>query len=86
MELGVGADAFDPPVRWMEAPVSKKKKSKKADAGLMSSAGRFASRNRRALGLAGAGLAAALFLGRRYRSQRETARWADDEAVGGAAI
>ena len=46
--------------------MSKKKKSKKADAGLMSSAGRFASRNRRALGLAGAGLAAAaLFLGRR---------------------
>jgi hypothetical protein len=67
--------------------MAKKKKPKKADAGLMNSAGKFASRNRRALGLAGAGLAAAaLFLGRRYRDQREAARWADNEMVGGAAI
>ena len=67
--------------------MTKKKKSKRTNAGLMSSAGRFASRNRRALGLAGAGLAAAaLFLGRRYREQRGVARWADNEVVGGAAV
>ena len=53
--------------------MTKQKKSKKASAGLFNGAGRFASRNRTALGVAGAGLAtaAALFLGRRYRDQRQ---------------
>jgi hypothetical protein len=53
--------------------MTKRKKSKKANAGLFNGAGKFASRNRTALGVAGAGLAAAaLFLGRRYRDQRQT--------------
>lgn len=52
--------------------MTKRKKSKKANAGLFNGAGKFASRNRTALGVAGAGLAAAaLFLGRRYRDQRQ---------------
>lgn len=66
--------------------MSKKKKSRKAQRGLIADAGRFASRNRRTLSLAGAGLAAAaLLLGRRYR-QRDSGRWEDEGAVGGAAI
>jgi hypothetical protein len=60
------------------------KKSRKAYAGLFNSAGKFASRNRTALGVAGAGLAtaAALFLGRRYRDQRQ----GQDQSIGAAAI
>lgn len=56
--------------------MAKPKKSKKVDSGLFANAGKFANRNRRALGLAGAGLAAgaALLLGRRYRGQREATR------------
>jgi hypothetical protein len=67
--------------------MTKQKKSKKADRGLIGNAGKFASRNRRTLGLAGAGVAAAaaLLLGRRYRDQR-AAQWQDDETIGGAAI
>lgn len=66
----------------------KQKKSKKANRGLVSGAGRFASRNRTALGVAGAGMAAAaaLFLGKRYRDQRQGAQWDTDQPVGGAAI
>ena len=65
--------------------MSKQKKSKKA--GPFANAGKFASRNRRALGIAGAGIAAgaALLLGRRYRDQR-AARGADEAAIGGAVI
>jgi hypothetical protein len=60
--------------------MNKPKKSKKNDAGLLANAGKFANRNRRALGIAGAGLGAgiaagaALLLGRRYRGQREATR------------
>jgi hypothetical protein len=54
----------------------------------VSGAGRFASRNRSALGVAGAGIAAAaaLFPGKRDRDQRQGARWDAGQAVGGASI
>lgn len=66
--------------------ISKKSKSKKRDRGMIAEAGRFASRNRGALSIAGAGLAAAaLLLGRRYRDQR-VSRWSEDQPVGGSAI
>lgn len=65
--------------------MNKQKKSKKTNAGPVSGAGRFARRNRTALGVAGAGLAAAaLYLGRRYRD-RQGAQRGDDKGVGGAA-
>ena len=65
--------------------MNKQKKSKKSNAGLVSGAGRFARRNRTALSVAGAGLAAAaLYLGRRYRD-RQGASWSDERAAGGAA-
>ena len=67
--------------------MSKNRKSRDADRGLFTGAGRVASRNRRALGIVGAGLAAvaALFYGRRYRDQRDAAHRPEDATVGTAA-
>lgn len=68
--------------------MKQQKKAKKADRGLMSGASRFASRNRTALRVAGAGMAAAaaLLLGKRYRDQRQVAQWDTDQPVGGTTI